>query len=273
MVNLGSTSKFTQGLYVDLDSLFDTRFAVLEEVNPMIAIDNLVNNKWQSRISDDPIGLPKVDFDTLYALRTVETLAKASQTEVIDLMKHWVSDVIKQALASPTTITIHLYVNVFPYTLTADEAKEIGAQLQAFFPPDVLFTMINVNIKDLTPALIKRYFSGMFMYDYHLWKEHHAKAGNFKDVKIPDVALYTPAIFHGEKPSEETLREYSEKKIDVFKEWEILSGPIVGIEFVPIQLFSTLLPPSLFADASRIEPFLKSKRNLKQEQPFKLHGI
>jgi hypothetical protein len=31
-LNLGPVGKFTQGLYADLDSLFDTRFAVLEEM-------------------------------------------------------------------------------------------------------------------------------------------------------------------------------------------------------------------------------------------------
>lgn len=273
MLDLGRTDKNSQGLYVDLDSLFDTRFAVLEELSPQLAIDNLLKG-WQNRISDEPVGMPLDDFKTLYELRNVETLAKASQTEVADLMRHWVADVSKQTLSNPTINTIiRIFVNVFPYELTQEEATLLGNQLKAYFPEDILVTMLNVDPKRITPEVVKKYFSGMFMYDYHLWKEHHAKEGNFKDIRLPDTALYTPAIYHGQKPSESELREFEEKKIDVFKEWEMYVGPLIGIEFLPVQAFSTMLSPAAFLDVSKLEPFLKKNQSLKDNQGLKLHGL
>ena len=110
-LNLGPVGKFTQGLYADLDSLFDTRFAVLEEISPRLAIENLVNG-WQTRKADVPIGMPLEDFQTLYSLRTDETLAKASQTEVLELMRHWVADIVKLSAGSPDKTTVRIFINV-----------------------------------------------------------------------------------------------------------------------------------------------------------------
>ncbi len=271
-LNLGPVGKFTQGLYADLDSLFDTRFAVLEEISPRLAIENLVNG-WQTRKADVPIGMPLEDFQTLYSLRTDETLAKASQTEVLELMRHWVADIVKLSAGSPDKTTVRIFINVFPFELSEKQARELGEQFKAFFPPDVDLTMLNIDPKKITPATAKKYFAGMFMYDYHLWKEHHAKEGNFKDIKLPDTALYTPGIFHGKMPTEAELREYTENKIDIFKEWEMYVGPIIGIEFLPVQVFSTQLPAGLFTDMAALEPFLKKDGSLKDNHPQVIKGI
>lgn len=272
MLNLGPSDKFVQGLYVDLDSLFDTRFAILEELSPQLAIDNLLNG-WQTRKADVPIGIPLEDFQTLYNLRTDETLGKASQTEVLDLMRHWVADVIKQSVSGTNKTSIRVFVNMFPFQLTQDQAKKLGEQIKAFFPEDVQFTILNVDPKEVTPLVAKKYFAGMFMYDYHEWKEHHAKEGGFKDVKLPDTSLYTPSIFHGKMPTENELREFTENKIDVFKEWEMYVSPLIGIEFLPVQVFSTQLPVALFTDPSKIAPYLKKGTSLKDQHLFNLNGL
>lgn len=272
MLDLGPGDKYSQGLYVDLDSLFDTRFAILEEISPRLAIDNLLNG-WQTRQSDEPIGLPLEDFQELYNRRTSETLAKASQTEVIELMRHWVVDVIKQAETVTKRTLIRIFINIYPYQLDQNQAKMLGEQIKAFFPPDIHFTMLNVDPLKITTSTVKKYFSGMFMYDYHLWKEHQAKVNGFSDIKLPETALYTPAIYHGKKPTESELRSFIENKVDVFKEWEMYVSPLIGIEFIPVQAFSTQLPIAAFADTSKIEPYLKKGGSLKDHQTSSLKGL
>lgn len=273
MLDLGTSDKLTQGLYIDLDSIFDMRFAVLEEVSPHLAVENLLNG-WNKRQEDAPLGIEKEVYQELYSRRDVATLRHATMTECLDLARHWMADALKQAVASPHPITLRLYVNVFPYQLTKEEASELGEQIRNFFTQDIQLTMVNADPRRLTPETAKRYFSGMFMYDYHLWLEHHAKEGNFQHVKIPDVALYTPRLFHGHKPDADQERELAEKKIDVFKEWEAHSSPIIGLEFVPIEMFSTLLHPGFFkANWERVAPFLDKGGKMKDHYELQVKGL
>jgi hypothetical protein len=74
-------------------------------------------------------------------------------------------------------------------------------------------------------------------------------------------------------PTEAELREYTENKIDIFKEWEMYVGPIIGIEFLPVQVFSTQLPAGLFTDMKALEPFLKKDGSLKDNHPQVIKGI
>jgi hypothetical protein len=255
-LDLGPTDKYRQGLYVDLDSLFDTRFAILEEISPQLALDNLLNG-WQTRQSDIPIGIPLEVFKDLYNVRTSETLSKANQTQVIELMKQWVEDIFKQTVSGTKKTIIRIFINVFPFILSETKAKLLGEKIKALFTPDVQFTLLNVDPKLLTPDTVKKYFAGMFMFDYHAWLEHHANEDNFKEIKLPDTSLYTPALFHNQKPSDVEMRPYIESKIDVFKEWEMYVSPLIGIEFLPIQVFSTQLPIESFTDPTKISPYLK----------------
>jgi hypothetical protein len=50
-------------------------------------------------------------------------------------------------------------------------------------------------------------------------------------------------------------------------------GPIIGIEFLPVQVFSTQLPAGLFTDMKALEPFLKKDGSLKDNHPQVIKGI
>ena len=83
MIDLGGFNPYLQGVYIDLDSIFDTRFAVLEQVDPVLAL-NALKAGWGSRQTDIFEGLDKKLFDALYASRDTSVLAIAPRTMAMD---------------------------------------------------------------------------------------------------------------------------------------------------------------------------------------------
>jgi hypothetical protein len=71
--------------------------------------------------------------------------------------------------------------------------------------------IISKSLEHLTPGYCKNTFAAMLMYDSSNWLDTHAKSGEFKTCKIPEITLYIPSIYFGTPPSATIIEEY--KKI------------------------------------------------------------
>lgn len=241
MVDLGPYNAFLQGVYVDMDSLFDTRFAVLEQVDPVLALKNLKNG-WNSRTVDVFDGIEKKLFDELYITRDNTVLTIAPPTQIIDAVKTWVVKALETIVGSPNGDKVVIFANTWPYNITRAHAREIGTSIQKLVGDTVDVRMINVNIDKIDTKTAKRYFSAMFMYDWDLWLELNTKNGSFEAQRLPDVSLYAPRLYKKGMPTEEDLRNTGHRNVSVFDQFEMLAGPQIGIEFIEPAFFSHYLP-------------------------------
>lgn len=241
MIDLGPYNQYLQGLYVDLDSIFDTRFAVLEQVDPMLALEALKKG-WNTRGDDLVAGIDKKLYDELYATRDNSVLAIAPNTMMMDAVKTWVLKALATIQGSPNGDTVEVFVNIWPYTLDKAKAREIGTTVVDVLGNQVNVHMVNISHEKLCTRTAKRYFSAMFMYDYDMWLESCTKLGYFEQCRIPDVSLYGPKLYKKDVPTEEQQRELDSNKIDLFKHFEMTAGPQVGLEFIEPAFFSCMLP-------------------------------
>lgn len=241
MIELGAFNPYLQGLYVDLDSIFDTRFAVLEQVDPMLALQALKKG-WNTRGSDLVEGIDKKLFDELYATRDNSVLAIAPRTMAMDAIKTWVLKALATIQGSPNGDTVEVFVNVWPYTLDRAKAREIGETIVDLLGNQVTVHMVNIAVDKLCTRTAKRYFSAMFMYDYDVWLESCTTQGYFEQCRIPDVSLYGPKLYKKNIPTEEQERELANDKINLFSHFEMTAGPQVGLEFIEPAFFSCVLP-------------------------------
>lgn len=241
MIDLGKYNKFLQGVYVDLDSIFDTRFAVLEQVDPLLALKNLKNG-WNTRTNDVFEGIDKKLFDELYQTRDNSVLAIAPRTMMMDAVKTWVLKALATIQGSPNGDSVEVFINVWPYTIDRAHARSIGDSIMEILGNQVTIHMINVPLDKLCTRTMRRYFSAVFMYDYDIWLEGATKAGYFEQMRMPDVSLYGPKLYKNNPPSQEQEREMLNAKMDVFAHFEVTAGPQVALEFIDPAFFSCMLP-------------------------------
>lgn len=244
MLELGPSDAFLQGVYVDMDSLFDTRFAVLEQVDPVLALHNLKNG-WNKREQDVFEGIDKKLFDELYETRDNSVLAIAPGTQVVDALRVWVVKALQTIAGSPNGDKVVIFVNVWPYLISKDHARQIGNTVLELVGKTVEIRMINVDIKTICTQTAKRYFSAMFMYEWDVWLETNTTNGSFERQRIPDVTLYAPRLLKKGVLTDELrlqLEQSAAPGVSLFDYFEMIAGPHIGLEFIEPGFFSNYMP-------------------------------
>lgn len=241
MRDLGPTNAFLQGIYTDIDSLFDTRFAVLEQVDQLLALTNLKKG-WATREADVFEGIDKELFDKLYESRDLSVLELAQPTQIIDPIRKWIHSALQTINGSPNGDKVVLFVNVWPYLLTREKAREFGSSISESVGGAIDVRMINVNPEEIDTETAAAYFSAMFIYDWDTWLESNAKSGAFAKRRIPDVTLYAPKIFKKGAPTDTQRLEIEKDKVNVFEHFEMTAGPQIGLEFIEAAFFCHRLP-------------------------------
>lgn len=241
---LGEAPPGLQGIYVDLDSLFDTRLATLEFISQELAIQNAENN-WAQRESDLPLHIDKEVYNQAWKLRNKDILRISMQTGCISAIRNWINQAAATAKDSPAPVYLHLYINVWPYSLSQAQARLIGEGISKQIGDMIDVTMVNLSCAALTPRVANTYFSCMFMYDWRTWLDKQAELKNFDKTKIPSVTLYAPRIFLDRLPNEEDEERMKETRMGFFEETEFLASRLIGLEFIESLFFNALIPPNI----------------------------
>lgn len=233
--------KGRQGIYTDLDTLYDTRLAVIEEIDQALAL-HLLKNGWCSRLYDRAEPLTKEQYKEAYSMRDVKTLTLAHPTMATDAIRGWCRQAHAAISGTPYPGFCEVFVNIWPYRLTKAQARPFAEQLNKTLDGSARLTLLNFDPKYLTTYDAKLYFSCMMMQDWDVWLEERSQQGDLKKAPIPDVTLYAPKIFRGEigQGDYEAIRD-----IDVFSTVEERLRPIVGVEFIETDFFSSYITPEV----------------------------
>lgn len=246
MKSLESLSGFTfdkkrQGIYTTLDTLYDTRLAVIEEVDKVLALTSIMNG-WHDRVYDKIEEIPQDKYNELYDNRDVNTLVLASPTFIAETIRAWIGHARVSMNGTPFSGYCELFVNVWPYRLTKEQGLEYSSKLQESMGETTKITMININPKYITAMDAKIFFSVMFDTDWYYWLEERAKSNDIKITPLPNVALHAPKLFRG--IVSDGIREQV-RGVDVFTNVEEKLKPIIGIEFLDTSFFTTVITPDL----------------------------
>ena len=230
-----------QGLFVDVDCLYDTRLASLEQIDPRLALEALVAN-YTTRQED---VFPLIDRDTfrqLYRTRTNSTLLIAAPTQMFTVMQNFIRACTDQNIKSPFRGRIDVYVNLYPYRLTKEQA-------QAFLKPvaEICGHVANVHVvnysdEQITPKFLRKNISLLIKYDYASWLDHVAKNESIKHHQVPDVQFMVPELYFERKPTEEEINEIKRNNQDPFRQLREISAGLIGLEFVPIEYYCAEFP-------------------------------
>lgn len=231
----------SKGFYIDLDTLYDTRLATLELIDPEVAFYVLENGYHKRQDNDFPL-VGKELFENLYATRDLEVLEKAMPTKALEIIQSFIRAAERDNMESPRVGPIEIYINVYPFKVSKTVAQEMTKTLFETMARTADIHLINMSPEKVTPAFFQKSISVALMYDYGPWLDVHSKNDNFRKNQIPDVSLFVPSLYFVGKPSEAELREFERTGPNVFKLIEIGASQIVGLEFVDNEYFNAVVP-------------------------------
>lgn len=229
-----------QGVYVDLDSLLDTRLGTLARIGEELA-EKVLANGYHSRDIDVFEFVDMQHYQNLYAQRDSLTLSKSMCTGVIRIVRQLAAALTEQAIDRPYHAGPKIVVNLHPYseTLSVEEKDEMRKAIAAWLlGTSAQVELLSVEHKSLTPELVRaNNIASMFMYHYDQWMEAHAKA--FETTRLGDVTLFGPAIF-SKKPTDEELAREIKEAAHPFVAAEMLASPLIHLKLIPVQHFSVI---------------------------------
>lgn len=241
-----------EGIYIELDCLLDTRLGTVGLISAKAARDLLLSDKYLDRECDVFENVGTMQYKNLYRDRDAATLRNSVLTGLIDQHVRGLLQQLKhQAMTQPTHDWIDVHVNIFPYSLSEDEKEELVRVLDFRLhggaePSPVERNLVRVSVVDIKPELLspahcRAHYGAMYMYDVGPWLGVQYEA--MKALRIPEILVYVPKIYHGNIPSAAEIEELRQMlRIDAsdpFTLTEMQLSPIAGVRMLPAAYFSS----------------------------------
>lgn len=229
-------------VYVDLDSLLDTRLGTLNRIDPEIGIKYLTNPDYYTRDEDKFEGVDDEVFREMYNKRDKETLSVSSATQFCLELGRIVIDLVTESHVSPTRGEVSVTVNTYPYILNKEEKEAIKACVMFYTKETVDVDVIYKPLEELDGTFFKQDYVAIAMYHYIDWIELHL--AKIAMDPLFDINFIAPQIFFIDKPTdEEDLKEMGDSET-AFNAMELLMRGCFNLNLIPIEYFSTIPPTS-----------------------------
>lgn len=217
--------------YTDIDSIFDTRMAVLHGFGTEV-LEKVLGGGYFSRVHDEFTGVDMGAFKIAYDARNEETLKQALATPVVDLIRIFIKQTMAALVQSPYRRQPKVMLNTYPYLLSEKMEKSIIVGLVSALQNMADIQLVNIPPSALTPKYVKDNIVQMAMYSYNTWLDFHSENRNFVDTQCPAVALYAPGLLR----NKDCLKEIRGQ--DIFTALETYASIFIKLKVVPARVFS-----------------------------------
>lgn len=235
------------GLYLTLDTLYDTRLATLEMIDPRLVKLALQGN-YMTRQEDSFPMVDKETFAKVYEVRDTEVLDLALPTDAFRIIYEFLKQAVPMTVDNPWGDEAGVYLNVWPYKIDRVTAQNMLEPIMKMVENTAHVHILNMTNKELTPQFCGENFGVMAVYDYQEWLEEQSVVGNFPKVQIPNVTLVAPKLYGASIPTEDELREIKRKTgMDPFRTAEFEACGLIGLQYAEIQSFCAALSPEEYA--------------------------
>lgn len=227
-------------VYVPLDVLLDTRLGTIARVAGDDIALNVLKTGYHARESDLNFeGVDKDAYQAQYKSRDSETLRKSYVTNAASLVMQLVAAITEEATKVPFHDGARVEVNTYPYKLTEEECSELHQAVSVWLGNLVPVNLVHTSLEALTPSHCKDSYGTMFMYDYEEWFLIHQ--ARFKEVRLPEVTMYAPAIyFAGPAPAPEKLEAIIQEAAHPFYATQVMASPLIDLQLIDVTYFSIL---------------------------------
>lgn len=225
------------GIFVDLDALFDTRLAVLDMLDPFLAIKALKEG-YLDREEDSFTHCPRELFQSVYKARDTTILERALMTQVKSIVIDFMKEGIDKLKSERTNALVNVYINVWPYKIAKDAAGELLTPFYDAVKGKANIHLVNIPPEELTPDVCKKHFSYIIKYDFMDWIVKLGEQGLIQKSPMQEITLVAPRIYPSGKPSVQDIEEASRNKMEPYQCTELFFAPYIKLELYIPQLFS-----------------------------------
>lgn len=230
----------TSKIYIDLDSIMDTRISTLAKLDNELAGELLKTEAYWYRESDhwDTLtgGVINQDsFTQTYAKRNKDLLKSSFITGIFGPLAKVMADnelaMAEGALNKP----ISFEINIWPYKL---DPVEMDAFIELFkyrLGVDVPVTMCSVPLESVTPTFLTDRYASAFMYSFHEWIKFHLE--ELVKYQHPDFILVVPKLFE-----RDVSRLSIDDKRDQVTAFRVYLLEYMDITFIDASCFSIFKP-------------------------------
>jgi len=183
-----------RGIYVDIDSIYDTRFALLSVLNADLTRGVLLDSYFTRR--RDSFGfIPNGLFRQFYKKRNRDLLKLARPTSIISVITEYIDTIKLASIVEKTDGGVDIYINVYPYELTEKEIVGLRLSLLPYFINcNNILIMSKPNIN---PAWLSKNCMMMIMYDGINWINRNTASRDLIRNQLMDTVLYLPKLSVG----------------------------------------------------------------------------
>lgn len=240
-------------IIVDLDSILDTRLALIFMMDKDYVGKLLADNRYFKRDSNLFEGIDYEAFMDHYERRNKGLLVNAVATKMVSFIAEYVTKIEEARDRSvPDIDELEVHINTHPYsTLNDNELTAIvrgtSAKLMAEgMPRTTVVKTVSYTPEQLTPKLMNDNYAVVIMYEYYKLLDVQARLKNFDKSSCPSVTLFAPAINvkpHINPPErvkevEEELNTGLKVKLSIYRHIELDYEMSINLTFLPIELFS-----------------------------------
>ncbi len=219
-----------RNIYIDIDTLFDTRYGTLKQFDNKLAADVATSDYYKDRITDEFSHVGMNHFKELYNKRELSTLKSSFITKIIEPLSMEIDLLANKRLSSGEALIITIEVNTFRYDLDELTTKRIAAGMREYmFNNSVNIIFIDVDPVKLDFEYINSSYEVMFMYDM-LWLDYMVGVSK---TTAPSTVLYLPSLLL----TAITLKDYKEIEKLLDRTCELYSL-YIKLVFIPVEFYN-----------------------------------
>ena len=218
-----------KGIYIDLDSLLDTRLSLLMNISPVlaaIAYDDIYINR-----SNDVFGpMSALEFRVRYKNRDKRVLHPPLPTGIIALLETHITHLRQDDILKGGDGDVKLYLNTNPYEFSTHECSLLVGGLESKLPNGV--TVEIVDDSELSVKWVKRNINTLILYDGIAFIEKNVASGKLVPGYLEGVELIVPDVIH-------TIEGVVPDRDLAMNGLSTVLMPFIDLTFVTVALFST----------------------------------
>lgn len=228
--------ELVNGIFVDLDSLLDTRLPVVYYLDEELAATISNDNSYHDRITDRFGYLTNFIFNIFYKLRNKTILPYAAPTNILKIIHNYNIEAYADNRLTGGYKPSKLYLNIHPYKLLQEEIDNISIAISKAANIDDI-VVVDIPINDITPQWLKDKISLLVMYDGMRWLEYHISRYNLIREPLIDTILLSPALLLGKKTNYKKIKDIDK----FFKGVEESTSTLIKLKLLHPSEFSIQL--------------------------------
>ena len=227
-------------IYIDLDSLIDTRIGLLNMIDSDTVKHVVTSTRyWYRQHTDWEVitggRVTNKTFESRWKERTADVLPHSMMTNILGPLKSITVLNEVNLIDGISTDEFVLTINVWPYKLGVDVLDSLTSAIRHYLFDSLPITFVDNDMNEYTPQRLVEDYDHAFMFDFHWWIKKHAF--DLAKVRSRDFTLVVPRLLEKD-PSDLTQDEI---KSEIFQ-FQMILRYYINIEFIDAACFSMVRP-------------------------------